>query len=78
MAGLARIAKMYGSIVINGKKFLWDYANDKVVPEDEMPYGSSRFRASEEARWLKEPKRNALICAARGCEGCAVCKPYNA
>ena len=28
MAGLARIAKMYGSIVINDERFVWDYVLD--------------------------------------------------
>ena len=51
MAGLARIAKAYGSIIINGKKYLWDYVIDKAVPEDEMPFGSERHKKSELARW---------------------------
>jgi len=51
MAGLARICKMYGSMEINGKKYVWDYARDEAVPEDEMPNGSERRRASEEAKF---------------------------
>ena len=72
MSGLARIAKMYGGMVINGKKYVWDYAQDKAVPKEEMT--RDRHILSERARWLKEPKRSALICAARGCDGCEVCK----
>ena len=52
MAGLARIAKMYGGIVINGKKYVWDYVADKAVPESEMPFGSDRHKASEKAKYL--------------------------
>lgn len=77
MAGLARIAKMYGGMTVNGKTYLWDYAADKAVTEEEMPHGSERHVLSEKARWLKEPVRNALICAARGCDGCTICQPYN-
>lgn len=32
MNGLARICKMYGSIVISGQRFVWDYKRDKPVP----------------------------------------------
>jgi len=55
MAGLARIAKLHGGIVINGKRLAWDYVIDKAVPEDEMPLGSDRWKASEIARW--KPQR---------------------
>lgn len=56
MAGLARICKMYGSMVVkgnDGKKitWVWDYANDKPVPESEMPFGSERHKASERAKY---------------------------
>ena len=74
MSGLKRIAKMHGGITVNGKRFVWDYAQDEAVPEEEMPHGSERHVLSERARWLKEPARNSLICAARGCDGCEVCK----
>ena len=42
---------MYGGMEINGKKYVWDYARDEAVPEDEMPTGSERHRASEEAKF---------------------------
>ena len=51
MAGLAKIAKMFGGMTINGKKFVWDYAADKAVPADEMKTGSARHKASERAKW---------------------------
>ena len=51
MAGLARICKLYGSMEINGKKYVWDYATDKAVPTEEMPTGSDRWKESERARW---------------------------
>ncbi|MBS1982837.1 MAG: hypothetical protein JST16_01590 [Bdellovibrionales bacterium] len=51
MAGLARICKMYGGMEINGKKYVWDYARDEAVPEDEMPTGSERHRDSEKAKF---------------------------
>lgn len=53
MTGLARIAKMYGAITINGQKLVWDYANDEAVPEEEMPQGSKRHAESERAKWTK-------------------------
>lgn len=56
MAGLARICKMYGSMVINGKKWVWDYAQDKAVPEEELKADKERFAASEKAKW-QQPKK---------------------
>ena len=35
----------------NGKKYVWDYARDEAVPEDEMPHCSERHRESEEAKF---------------------------
>lgn len=49
-AGLQRVCKTYGSMVIQGKKYVWDYVADKAVPESEMPFGSDRHAASERAR----------------------------
>lgn len=51
MAGLARIAKMYGGMTINGKRWVWDYDADKAVPESEMPMGSERHKRSEMKRY---------------------------
>jgi hypothetical protein len=42
---------MYGSMVVNGKKFVWDYVADVAVSEAEMPVGSERWKASEKAKW---------------------------
>ena len=58
MAGLARICKMYGSMIINGQRMVWDYASDKAVPEEEMPDGSDRWKASEKIRWCKVLSEN--------------------
>jgi len=52
MAGLARIAKMYGGITVCGVKYVWDYAQDKAVLENGMPAGSERHVLSERAKWL--------------------------
>lgn len=57
MAGLQRIAKQFGGIVINGKRFIWDYATDEAVPEADMPVGSERWRASERARWADRARK---------------------
>lgn len=51
MSDLRRIAKACGGIVINGKRYVWDYLADKAVPEGEMPEGSERWKASENKRW---------------------------
>lgn len=50
MGGLARIAKMYGGIVVNGKRFVWDYDADEAVPESDMKMGSARWKRSEAKR----------------------------
>lgn len=73
MAGLARLCKQFGSMKIGDTTMLWDYVADKAVPEAEMPFGSERHKLSERARWLQNPPRNALQCAARACPGCNVC-----
>ena len=51
MGGLANICKIYGSMMVNGKRWVWDYVADKAVPEDEMPEGSERWRKSEVEKW---------------------------
>ena len=51
MAGLARICKMYGSIIINGERWVWDYAKDEAVLESELVADKERFAASEKAKW---------------------------
>lgn len=55
MGGLSRICKIYGGMktTSNGKtvNWKWDYANDKVVKDSEMPQGSERWKASEKAKW---------------------------
>lgn len=51
MAGLRRIAKFYGGMVINGVRFVWDYAADEPVRETEMPIGSDRHKTSERAKY---------------------------
>lgn len=50
MSGIARIAKTYGSIIIQGKRYVWDYVADEAVPENEMPAGSKRWKDSERRR----------------------------
>ena len=51
MGGLARLCKLYGAMVVNGTRYVWDYAADAAVPESEMPEGSERWQASERAKW---------------------------
>ena len=51
LPGLQRIARAYGDMVIQGKHWVWDYAAETAVPEDEMPMGGERWRASERAKW---------------------------
>lgn len=50
MAGLARICKLYGSMILGGETWLWDYVADVAVPEKDMPTGSERRKASDKAR----------------------------
>lgn len=56
MSGLRRICKALGGMTVTGNngmtiRYVWDYAKDEPVPEDEMPFGSERHRGSERARW---------------------------
>lgn len=48
MAGIARICKAYGGMVINGRRYLWDYAQDKAVLAEELV--GQRLKDSERAR----------------------------
>jgi hypothetical protein len=57
-SGLQRICKLYGAIVINGERFVWDYAQDRGVPEKEMPVGSERRKLSDFA--MAEQMRAAI------------------
>lgn len=56
MAGLARICKMYGAMVVQGVKYVWDYAADKAVLESEMLPGSERWKSSERTKYSKMAK----------------------
>lgn len=51
MSGLQRLAKVYGSMIVQGKRWVWDYVADVAVPESAMPDGSERWKASELKRW---------------------------
>lgn len=57
MAGLRRICKLYGGMVVNGERYVWDYAADEPVLASEMPEGGERWKASEQAKW--EPVKKA-------------------
>lgn len=50
--GVKKICKMFGAITYGGEKYLWDYANNKIVPEEQMKFGSARHRESELARYM--------------------------
>jgi hypothetical protein len=61
MAGLKKIARMFGGITINSKKYVYDYISDTVVPEDDMPFGSERDKKNERAKmnmFINELKNN--------------------
>ena len=82
MAGLRRICKALSGMTVTGNdgktiEYVWDYAADEPVTKQAMPFGSDRHRRSECARWLDPDTPNAFQCAARGCDGCSVCKPPN-
>lgn len=47
MAGLRNICRMYGSMRVNDVTWVWDYAADEPVKQEEMPFGSDRWKASE-------------------------------
>ena len=57
MSGLRRVCKMLGWMTVTGNdgktvRYVWDYAADETVPEEQMPFGSERHKASERARWM--------------------------
>ena len=59
MAGLRKIAKMYGGIKVADRRgrttdYVWDYANDEPVKKEDMPEGSARWAASEQARHIAQ------------------------
>jgi hypothetical protein len=55
MSGLARICKLYGSMILQDKDgnkevWLWDYKNDKPRLKSEMT--KSEISESEKAKWM--------------------------
>jgi hypothetical protein len=58
MAGLRMICKAYGGMTINGVKWIWDYAKDEPVREDELKAMAKEEREkrraeSEKAKWAR-------------------------
>jgi hypothetical protein len=61
MAGLRRLAKMFGGLTaistnpVTGEvtkvEHVWDYVADEPTTSDEMPVGSERWKASERVKW---------------------------
>lgn len=51
MAGLAKICKLYKSLVVNGVTWLYDYAQDKPRLKSEMT--KDEIKASEKAKWMQ-------------------------
>lgn len=51
MSGLAKIARMYGGMTINGVHYVWDYVAEEAVPEKEMKKDPERWKASERKRF---------------------------
>lgn len=63
MAGLRRICKMLGGMIVKGNNgeqvhYVWDYVSDKPVPIEDMPVGSERHKASERARYGYNPDQS--------------------
>jgi hypothetical protein len=42
-------------MMVNGERWLWDYANDCAVAEKDMPRGSDRRKASDKAKRSRKP-----------------------
>lgn len=56
--GLCMIARMYGGIIINGEKWIWDYAQNTAVKESDLltmkkAEREKRKAASEKAKWAQ-------------------------
>jgi hypothetical protein len=51
LSGLAKIARMYGGMTINGVHYVWDYVKEEAVPEKEMKQDPERWKASERKRF---------------------------
>lgn len=51
MAGLRRICRMYGGMIVQGVHWVWDYEAEEPVEETEMPFGSERHARSERAKY---------------------------
>ncbi len=50
MSELRAICKENGSVKVNNRLYLWDYAQDRAVPAYEMPPESKRKRESDKAK----------------------------
>lgn len=56
--GMRMIAKMYGGIVFNGVKYIYDYAKDELIKESDLlamkkSEQNARKAASEKAKWAQ-------------------------
>ena len=51
--GLQRICRSLGAIKINGKRFVWDYEQEKAVPDSDIPEGSEKWQRNEKLRFEK-------------------------
>jgi hypothetical protein len=49
MSGLQKLCKMYGRMSIQGVMYVWDYVDDKAIPESEMT--KERWCESEKIKW---------------------------
>lgn len=49
--GMMMICKTYGGMIINGERWLWDYAQDRPRRESEMK--AEEKAASERKKWMK-------------------------
>jgi hypothetical protein len=49
MAGLRNLCRQYGSMTIQGTKYIWDFANEEPVEASLMT--KERLMASEKAKW---------------------------
>jgi len=49
LTGWQKLCKRYGSVIFNGKKYVWDFASDKAVIESEM--SAIDVKKSNKAKW---------------------------
>lgn len=53
LSGLQKVCRAYGRMKCGDTIMVWDYTNERAVPESEMKPGSEPWKKNERAKWQR-------------------------